>query len=583
MIRHIAVSTGIVALLLAYLLFTYQQLFSPFAMAGILMLPIISLVIFIFAEKFESKPIYLVLGIIAIALITFPTIFYIHPGPGTYMNLSRVFILVSIATAISIFFIYLSGKVVSKHIGVLAAILLIIIGSALAYISMYGFSNIEWNGVDELAANYYAASLALHGVNPYATSMQTIYNERHVFPTVLLNGSYEDFYAYPAMSFIAYMPIVALGIGSHSFMPFIAILIFFVMSASAMVYAHSGRCIGLLIPLALWLFGCYTLAGVSNAFLVTIFVVLAYIYMRKSFASGILLGLAASVSQLAWFALPFFYILTYNSKGKLHMQVLGTFVSFLAINIYFFAASPGAFISSVLGIMGMHALVFFGQNIANFFYAFYPVSQLYISALSITVLLFSMLVYYLYPRSARLLIALAPIFIFFLSWRNISIYGLAYVPLLLAVYYGKECNEEARDRIKRKIYIAYGLIAIIFVFSILAVYLHDIYTANRIIAINRIYPVIGVGSYGYSLEGFVANVTNNAKHNETVTFYMISRSPNEEAYMLGTLLPQIGADSTMNYSVNFALPLVNSNTKIIVFAFSSDYVASNVITLSNLP
>jgi uncharacterized membrane protein len=366
-------------------------------------------------------------------------------------------------------------------------------------------------------------------------------------------------------------------------MPFIAILIFFVMSASAMVYVHSGRRTGLLIPLALWLFGCYTLAGVSNAFLVTIFVVLAYIYMRKSFASGILLGLAASVSQLAWFALPFFYILTYNSKGKLHMQVLGTFVSFLAINIYFFAASPGAFISSVLGIMGTHALVFYGLNIANFFYAFYPVSQLYISALSITVLLFSMLVYYLYPRSAKPLIALAPIFIFFLSWRNISIYGLAYVPLLLAVYYGEERKEEVRDRVKRKVYIVYGLIAIIFVFSILAVYSHNIYTANRIIAINRIYPVIGVGSYGYSLEGFIANVANNAKHNETVTFYIISRSPNEEAYMLGTLLPQIGADSTRNYSVNFALPLVNRNTKIIIFAFSSDYVASNVIALSKLP
>jgi len=44
-----------------------------------------------------------------------------------------------------------------------------------------------------------------------------IYNARHIFPSLLLNGSYEDFYAYPALSFLAYIPFVAIGIGSDSF------------------------------------------------------------------------------------------------------------------------------------------------------------------------------------------------------------------------------------------------------------------------------------------------------------------------------------------------------------------------------
>ncbi len=38
----------------------------------------------------------------------------------------------------------------------------------------------------------------------------------------------------------------------------------------------------------------------------------------------------------------------------------------------------------------------------------------------------------------------------------------------------------------------------------------------------------------------------------------------------------------MNYTVNFILPLVNSDTKVLVFAFSKDYITSNVITLSKL-
>jgi len=39
---------------------------------------------------------------------------------------------------------------------------------------MHGFVNVPWNGVDELAANYYSAYLTLHGINPYISSMQPI-------------------------------------------------------------------------------------------------------------------------------------------------------------------------------------------------------------------------------------------------------------------------------------------------------------------------------------------------------------------------------------------------------------------------
>jgi len=176
---------------------------------------------------------------------------------------------------------------------------------------------------------------------------------------------------------------------------------------------------------------------------------------------------------------------------------------------------------------------------------------------------------------------LAPIFIFFLSWRNISIYGLAYIPLLLAVYYGKEGKDEV-DRIKDKRYIVYGILLIIVIFSIFAVYSHNAYAANNLISINKVYPIIGVSSYGYYLNGFIANVTNNAEQNETVSFYIISRNPNNEAYVLGSLLPQLATGSTRNYTVNFSLPLVDNKTRIFIFAFSKDYITSNVIVLSQL-
>jgi len=583
MLKDIAIASGIASLCLAYLLFTYQQLFSPYAMLAILILPVLSLLLFLFSDTLSKKPLYLVLAISLVLIISLLSLAYIHAAPNTYLNVARVFLLVTLASSISLLFIYFAGKVHAGRFGfgILYTLLLIILGSALAYISMYGFSNIQWNGVDELAANYYSAYLTLHGVNPYTSSMQPIYNARHVFPTVLLNGSYEDFYAYPALSFLAYIPFVAMGIGSYSLMPFIALLIFFVISAAAIIYIHSGRNLNLFIPLSIWLIACYSLAGVSNVFIVSIFVVLAYIFAKRSFLSGIFLGIAASVTQLAWFALPFFYIMTFNRKRGLGMQIFGTVVSFLLINAVFIILSPSAFIRNIFGILGTHSLVFFGQNIAQFFYTFYPVSQAYLSILSITVLLFSMLIYYLYPKSARLLIALAPIFIFFLAWRNISIYGLAYIPLLLAVYYSKGGKDEI-DRIKDKRYIVYGILLIIIVFSIFAIYSHNAYAANKLISINKVYPIIGISSYGYSLNGFIANVTNNANHNETITFYIISRDPNNEAYVLGSLLPQLAANSARNYTVNFSLPLVDNKTRIIIFAFSKDYITSNVIALSQL-
>jgi len=583
MLKDIVVTSGIASLCLAYVLFTYQQFFSPYAMLAILMLPLLSLMFFLFSDILVKKPIYLVIAIFLVLIISLFSLAYIHVAPNAYWNVARVFLLVTLATSISLFFIYFAGKAYSGRFypDISYALLFIILGSAFAYISMYGFSNVEWNGVDELAANYYSAYLTLHGINPYTSSMQPIYNARHVFPTVLLNGSYEDFYAYPALSFLVYVPFVAMGIGGYSFMPFIALLIFFVISAATIVYIHSGRNLNLLIPLSVWLIACYSLAGVSNVFIVSIFIVLAYVFAKRSFVSGIFLGIAASVTQLAWFALPFFYIMTFNKKRGLGMQVFGTAVSFLVINAVFIALAPSAFISNIFGILGTHSLVFFGQNIAQFFYAFYPVSHTYLSTLSITVLLFSMLVYYLYSKSARLLIALAPIFIFFLSWRNISIYGLAYIPLLLVVYYGKGDEGEA-DRLKDKRYIVYGILLLVIVFSIFGVYSHNAYTANKLIVINKVYPVIGIRSYGYSLNGFIANVTNNANHNETITFYIISRSPNSEGYAMGSLLPQLAAESTRNYTVNFQLPLVNNKTRILIFAFSKDYITSNVIELSQL-
>jgi len=155
MLKDIAVASGIASLCLAYLLFAYPQPFSPYAMLAILILSVLSLLLFLFSDRLGKKPLYLVLAISLVLIISLISLAYIHAAPNTYLNVAKVFLLVTLASSISLLFIYFTGRFYAGRFGlsILYALLLIILGSAFAYISMYGFSNIQWNGVDELAAN----------------------------------------------------------------------------------------------------------------------------------------------------------------------------------------------------------------------------------------------------------------------------------------------------------------------------------------------------------------------------------------------------------------------------------------------
>ena len=69
-------------------------------------------------------------------------------------------------------------------------------------------------GTDEIAFDQYAAQLVLHGMNPYVHSMAPAFSLFHVSPdgyTFLLNGQPVTSLSYPALSFLFYVPFLALG------------------------------------------------------------------------------------------------------------------------------------------------------------------------------------------------------------------------------------------------------------------------------------------------------------------------------------------------------------------------------------
>ena len=292
--RSLLLFLAIVDLGFTYLTYDSQQYFSPLAMPLNLLLPLLSLLLFLlpFSRPFNNskhKNAMVIAATIASLLLILANTAYGNPHHSLFSiaagNLKN-FPYVALAAVLTLAALFLIGKAAArirgKAIRYPAVLVLLVFASAIAYVSMFGLnSNSGWVGVDELAYNYYASYLSLHGTNPYTQSMQPILEERGTPASLLLNGSYEYAYDYPAMSFLPYVPIVALGI--RSLFSFVAALIFLCVLSAFILYWKSGCNNELLLPLAAWLYFSYSVIMVSNAFLaVSVFLLLAYLYRTGS-------------------------------------------------------------------------------------------------------------------------------------------------------------------------------------------------------------------------------------------------------------------------------------------------------------
>lgn len=154
-------------------------------------------------------------------------------------------------------------------------------------------------------------------------------------------------------------------------------------------------------------------------------------------------------------------------------------------------------------------------------------------------------------------------------------------------YHRDEHDEKNTDLIRSRKPLLYSFLAVLLISAIVAAYMHSTYTAERTLHINSIMPIVLVNPnasniYRYALGGMVVNITNNGSSNETVSFLMVSRSPNNEAYVLGMTQKQLKPRSFSNYTLSYQLPLINNNTELFVSAFSEDYITSKAINFTSL-
>jgi uncharacterized membrane protein len=228
---------------------------------------------------------------------------------------------------------------------------------------------------DEVAFDQYAAQLALHGINPYLHSMGPAFRLFHVSPngyTFKLNGQPITQLSYPALSFQAYLPLLALGIQNQA-------AIWVNVAAWALggmiLYATLPRT---LAPLAAVVVSAdiyigYAVGGVTDALFVPLLVGAAVGWDRFASARGlaawrgpILLGLAMAVKQTPWLVAPF--VVAGIAAESAHERGRGqaardglryagiAAAAFLIPNLTYLISAPGAWLRGILTPLSSQAV-----------------------------------------------------------------------------------------------------------------------------------------------------------------------------------------------------------------------------------
>ncbi len=163
-------------------------------------------------------------------------------------------------------------------------------------------------------------------------------------------NEFESKYNYPAGSFLFLLPFVWMGLYDMRFLYALAIL-----AMGAYLWFRMPRGLRWLAPLLI--LGDVPLIILARGGqpdpLYGLFLMLGFAEWGRSRVSPLFMGLAAATKQLAWFFLPFYFILIMRRFGLREAfrrsGIIG--LIYLLINGAFIVKSPEAYVSSVMGPM----------------------------------------------------------------------------------------------------------------------------------------------------------------------------------------------------------------------------------------
>lgn len=241
-------------------------------------------------------------------------------------------------------------------------------------------------GTDEAAFAQYAARLLLNGHDPYGANLLPalrIFAVPIQYATYTLSGGVVHTLGYPALPVLLTVPFVELTHGVQSvIVADVAALVSSLVLAWFLLPAR-WRAMAVVTVVGLPILFGYAVAGINVILALPMLMVVAWRWTevgssgrlgRRGVVQALALGLAASVQQVVWFAVPFVVVGLWLCRRR-HMDrhsaatVVGRYVAlaaaaFAAVNGPFVVAGFGRWFHGVLGPLIQHAIPY-GQGLID--------------------------------------------------------------------------------------------------------------------------------------------------------------------------------------------------------------------------
>jgi uncharacterized membrane protein len=203
---------------------------------------------------------------------------------------------------------------------------------------------------DAVAAVHRAAELFLSGQDPYAAfDLPEAVARFHMDPelvTHLEGRTVVHTYNYPALSFLAVAPFVALGVEDIRWVFLLEVLALALVAVSRLRHAWRPMGLATIVGNAIVL-RQQILAGIDPLW--ALLVIGSWIAMGSAWLSPLLLGLAFATRQTAWFIAPFYVALIWQRWGwrEAVRRAAIAGAAAVAVNLPFFLGAPARFIEGV--------------------------------------------------------------------------------------------------------------------------------------------------------------------------------------------------------------------------------------------
>ena len=327
-------------------------------------------------------------------------------------------------------------------------------------VSAFGKIEVHPATSDAIVITRQANRIILDGKNPYGHTniIKAMQEYGTVAPTVLRHGDFADIYpypsdkqiddvlakakanpeipplefesalSYPAGALLFRLPFDAAGIAPQWFYLLCIAIMAIVIVWRSPKYLRPAALIGCLASVLVW--NSQLGGGTDSLFI--LFILLGWTLRKRLWLAAVLMGVACSCKQTAWFFMPFYLALILRESGwrKSIQSLVAIGATFILINSPFIVADPGTWLTGVLAPM-IHPLFPFGVGISSLAtLSSTPALQAIFTATECVAFIAALAWYYRNCRKAPqtgLLLAIIPLFF---AWRSMFAYFVT-IPLLV--------------------------------------------------------------------------------------------------------------------------------------------------------